>query len=160
MSTRLVILAAFLLAGTSAASAAPNPARDRTIFSCKLPGGKIATVKANGGQFTYRYGTARKAELTIVGSATSKNLFKLAAVHGGDTDIQLRFVKGDVSYIVHSFPRNDIVDNQPVSGLRVFRGGKRILDRDCRPWAALNVGDFEEMYELPDSPEGAPSAWE
>lgn len=174
MSGRIVLLAALLLTGSSAASrtsdsigpnarsgAAVQPAgRGRTIFSCRLRGAKIVTVTGGGGRYVYRYGTARRPELTIVGTAANGKVFKQTATHGGAYDIQLRFVRGEYSYIVHSFPRNDIVDNVPTSGLMVFRGGRRILDRDCSPWARISFGDFEDLYELPDNPEGAPSAWD
>lgn len=166
MSGRFVVLAALLVTGTSAAaSLSPNPigpktgAPVHTIFSCRLPGGKNVTVTGSAGRFVYRYGTARRPELTIVGTAASRNVFKQVAVHGGDWDIQLRFVKGPYSYIVHSFPRNDIVDNVATSGLIVFRGGKRILDRNCAPWAAISLDDPEDLDAFPDIPEGTPSAW-
>jgi hypothetical protein len=174
MPGRLVVLAAFLMTGTSAAGRSPDPAgpapgpkaamqppaQGHSYFSCRLRGGKIATVTGGGGRFVYRYGTARKPELTIVGTAAGRNLFKQAAVHGGTYDIQLRFVRGEHSYIVHSFPRSDIVDNVPRSGLMVFRGKTRISDRKCSPWAEISFGDFEDLFEVPDSPEGSPSAWE
>jgi hypothetical protein len=166
MSGRVVVLAALLLTGVGAAGRTPKqigPAvqsqRGHIIFSCRLGGGKIATVTGAGGRFVYRYGTARQSELTIVGTAANGALFKRADVHGGDPDIQLRFVRGAYSYIVHSFPRNEIVDNVPLSGLIVFRAGRRILDRDCSPWAKLSLEESDDLEEVPDIPEGAPSAW-
>ncbi len=174
MPGRLVVLAALLVTGAGAAARAAEPtgpsARLKTavkpaapghvFFSCRLRGGKVVTVTGGDGRFVYRYGTARKPELTIVGTAADSNIFKLAGVHGGTYDIQLRFVRGEHSYIVHSFPRSDIVDNVPRSGLMVFRGRTRILDRNCSPWARISFEDFEDLFELPDIPEGGPSAWE
>lgn len=174
MPGRLIVLAALLVTGTGAAGRAPDPAgpsarpktavppaaRGHSLFSCRLRGGKTVTVTGGAGRFVYRYGTARKAELTIVGTAADGNISKLAAVHGGTYDIQLRFVRGEHSYIVHSFPRSDIVDNLPRSGLIVFRGRSRILDRSCSPWAKIAFEDFEDLFALPDIPEGGRSAWE
>lgn len=165
MSGRVVVLAALLLTGTGAVSRTPShpvaqPAgHGRTIFSCRLRDGKIVTVAGGGGRFVYRYGNARRPELAIVGTVADRNLFKMVAVHGGDWDIQLRFVSGDYSYIVHSFPRNEIVDNVATSGLVVFRAGKRILDRSCSRWAEIAFENSDDMFALPDIPEGAPSAW-
>ena len=173
MSGQIVVLAALFLAGTGAAGPTPEPigpaaqpeaavqraAGEHTIFSCRLPRGKIVTVTRDGGRFLYHYGTAGRPELTIEGTAANGRIFKQAAVHGGSYDIQLRFVSGEYSYIVHSFPRNDIVDNVPRSGLIVFRGGTRIMDRNCEPWADISFGDFDHLFALPDIPEGAPSAW-
>lgn len=174
MSGRVVLLAALLLAGTGTAGPTPEPtasaaepqatgqqaAGEHTVFSCQLSGGKIATVTQDGGQFLYRYGSAGRAELTIEGTAANGRLFKQAALHGGTYDVQLRFVSGAYSYIVHSFPRSDIVDNVPRSGLMVFRDGRKIMDRNCSPWAAVSFEHPEYLYALPDIPEGAPSAWE
>ena len=173
MSGQIVVLAALFLAGPGAAGPTPEPigpaarpeaaveraAGEQTVFSCRLPGGKIVTVTRDGGHFLYRYGAAGRPELTIEGTAANGRLFKQAALHGGAYDIQLRFVSGAYSYIVHSFPRSDIVDNVPRSGLMVFRGGRRIMDRSCEPWADISFGDFDPLFALPDIPEGAPSAW-
>src|SRR4051812_19207371 len=170
MSGRFVVLAALLLSGTGAAGRTPDPARPaaqsrgaaphgHVIFSCRIRGGKLATVSGGGGRFIYRYGTAGSADLTIVGTAANRAVFKRAAVHGGDPDIQLRFVRGKYSYIVHSFPRNEIVDNVATSGLVVFRAGRRLLERDCSPWAEMSFEDSDDLEALPDIPEGAPSAW-
>ena len=174
MSGRVMALAASLLAATGAAGPTSEPvdraaqpeaavqraAGGHAVFSCRLPGGKIATVTQDGEQFLYRYGTAGEAELTIEGTAANGRIFKQAALHGGTYDIQLRFVSGEYSYILHSFPRSDIVDNVPRSGLMVFRGGTKIMDRNCSPWAAISFEHPEDLYALPDIPEGAPSAWE
>jgi hypothetical protein len=140
-------------------AAAQQAAGEQIVFSCRLPGGKIVTVTQDGGRFLYRYGAAGRPELTIAGTAANGRLFKRAALHGGVYATQLRFVSGEHSYIVHSFPRSDIVDNVGSSGLRVFRGGRRIMDRNCEPRADFSFEDFEALHALPDIPEGAPSAW-
>ena len=135
-------------------------AGEHTVFSCQLSGGKIVTVTRDGGQFLYRYGAAGRPELTLEGTGKNGRLFKQAALHGGAYHTELRFVSGAYSYVVHSFPRSDIVDNEPTSGLMVFQGEKMIMDRSCAPWAAISFGDFDYLSELPDIPEGAPAAWE
>lgn len=133
-------------------------AGEHTVFSCQLGGGKTVTVRRDGERFLYRYGTAGKAELTIEGTPANGRILQQTAVHGGTNHIELRFVSGAYSYVVHSFPRSDIVDNVPTSGLRVYRGGRVIMDRSCSPWAPMSTEDFSE-FDLPRVPEGAPDAW-
>ncbi len=189
MSGHVALIAALLLAGTGTAGCTPEPtasaaepqaavqqapvqqaavqqagvqqaAGEHSVFSCQLGGGKIVTVRQHGERFLYRYGTAGQAELTIEGTPTNGRIFQQTAVHGGTNDIELRFVSGAYSYVVHSFPRSDIVDNVPVSGLRVYRGGRMIMDRSCSPWAALSFEGINSVHDLPGLPEGAPDAWE
>lgn len=131
-----------------------------SVFSCQLGGGKIVTVRQDGLRFVYRYGTAGQAELTIEGTPANGRVFQQTAVHGGTNDVELRFVSDEYSYVVHSFPRSDIVDNVPRSGLRVYRGGTKIMDRSCSPWAALSFEGVNSVHDLPGLPEGAPDAWE
>jgi hypothetical protein len=170
MSGPFLVLAALLLTGAAgraphpnAPAARPRPAvqtaqRGHGIFSCRLPGGRIATVTGIAGGMVYRYGPPGRPEITILGTPANRKLFHMIAVHGGDWDIQLRFVKGEYSYIVDSFPRNEIVDNVPVSSLTVFRGGKKILERNCSPWAEISLGDID-LSEFPENPRGAPSLY-
>jgi hypothetical protein len=168
MSRALVLAAALLLAGPAGAKPARPPAAPKAaaaapgIFTCRLGDGKSVKVTGDGEHWVYRYGAAGRPELTIAATPARKNNFKRIAVHGGDWEVQLRFVSGAYSYVVHSFPRNDIVDNVPTSGLVVFRGAKRILSRDCTPWADISLADpgvFEGLESVPDTPEGGPSAW-
>ena len=174
MSGRLVLLAASLFlagAGVDGAPARPTASAPKAkpevqpavggqrIFSCRLPGDKLVTVHADGERLVYRYGTARLAELTIVGTPAKRNLFQHIGVHGGDWAVQLSFVNGDHSYIVHSFPRNEIVDNVALSGLVVVRAGKTILDRKCSPWAEISTSRIEDLEAIPQIPEGAATAW-
>lgn len=158
MSGRVLVIAALLMMGTSAASTA-KPAAAKAVFSCKLPGGKTVTVTGGGERFVYRYGTAKRAELTIVGTIAGKNLTKRFVAHGGEWFIDLRFIKGDYSYVAYSFPRSDAMDNEPRSGLRVYRGGKTILDRKCAPFANILFEDPDDLTAIPETPNGSPSAW-
>ena len=130
------------------------------VFFCPLGGGKLVTVGKDGERYRYRYGTARQAELTIEGTPTNGRLFVQAEPHGGEHMVELRFVSGAYSYVVHSFPRSDIVDNVPTSGLRVYQGNRMITDRSCSPWAELSDEDFNSFEKLPRVPLGSPDIWE
>jgi hypothetical protein len=146
--------AAGILLGHGASAQPTGPAS--TLFACALPGGKTVRVTARGDRITYRFGTPRRPELTIVGSAADGNLFATTRLHGGPTYFtQLRFVSGEYSYVVHSIPRSRILDNRAYSGVMVFRNGRRIADHPCRRWTALSFADITEM---PEDREGAPSA--
>jgi hypothetical protein len=152
-----------LIAATAAAmlpdggSNAQQPGRAATLFACSLPGGRAVRVTAQGDRITYRFGTPRRAELTIAGSAADQNVFATTRLHGGPTYFtQLRFVRGEYSYVVHSIPRTRTLDNTASSGVTVFRNGRRIAGHSCRRWAALS---FADIAEIPEDREGAPSAF-
>ena len=150
----------FVFAASSVAAfdaGAGQPSRGAgTLFACAVPGGKVATVTAEGDRVVYRYGRPGRPELTIAGTASEGKVFRQSHNHHA---IQLRFVSGEYSYVVHSIPRSDILDNVPRSGLIVFRNGRRIFERACSPWAAL---DFfaPELEEMPGDGEGAPSVFD
>lgn len=145
-----VLMGAALLYGSTGTALAKGP-----VFSCKLPGGKTVTVTGEGERFTYRYGTAKKAELVIVGTVAGRNITKRSALHGGGSLDDLRFVKGAYSYVVYGVPRNDIRDSDAVSGLTVFRGGNIVMERKCAPFAELTA----DLSEIPETPNGSPSFW-
>jgi hypothetical protein len=137
--------------------AAQQPGRAETLFACTLDGGKRVRVTRQGDRLTYRFGTARRAELTIVGSPSAGNLFAATALHGGSTYYtQLRFVRGQHSYIVYAMEGGRITDSAGSSGLIVFRDGRRIAQRNC---ARLTELSFGAIREVPEDAEGAPLAW-
>jgi hypothetical protein len=156
---KIMLIAAAAAGMTLSQSAsAEQPRRGGTLFACALPGGKTVKVTARGDRITYRFGTPRRAELMIVGSAANRNMFATTRLHGGPTYwTQLRFVRGEYSYVVHSVPRSRTLDNVASSGLMVFRGGRLISDRACRRWTELS---FDALAEIPEDREGAPSAFD
>jgi hypothetical protein len=135
----LILLAAALLSSAPAA-------RPETIFACKL-GARSATVSLNGKRFTYRYGTVKKAELTVTGTATSGNLHGYSGRYASILS-QLRFNVGDVSYVLYTMDASRAADSSAVSGLTVVRGGKVLSDRPCKPFATFR-GGFAATSELP-----------
>ncbi len=152
---RIIVVSMFGFAALSvaafASSAAQPSAGTSTLFHCAVRGGKVATVAAEGDRFVYRYGPPGRPELTIAGTASEGNVFRQSHNH---LAVQLRFLSGEYSYVVHSIPRSDILDNVPRSGLIVFRNGRRIFERACSPWAAL---DLFALEAVPEDREGAPS---
>lgn len=133
----------------------PALAKPVTIFDCHLPAGKLVTVTQDGGTFTYRHGTAHHTDLTITGSADSGNLFYWS---GRYTNIeqQLRFTKGDYSYIVFSLGANANLGSDGVSGVEVLKGTKIISDTNgnkdtCSPWADLQISIDNDLSEDDDS---------
>jgi hypothetical protein len=131
--------------------------RAETLFACTLSGGKTVRVTRQSDRLTYRYGTDRRPELTIVGSPAARNLFAATALHGGPTYYtQLRFVRGTYSYIVYAMEGGRITDSAGRSGLMVFRNGRRIMERSCARMTSLS---FDVIREVPEDTEGAPLAW-
>lgn len=127
-----------LFAGASDALAKPRPAA-RAVFTCAVGNGHVARVIAQGTRLTYRYGTRRRTELEIVGGPGAGNVFHMYQRYAGPQE-QLRFTRGEYSYILHSMDANTMSQSNAVSGLAVLRGTRRISDRACKPWAYFDWG--------------------
>lgn len=137
------------------AGLSPALANPVMIFDCHLPAGKRVTVTQDGATFTYRHATAHGTDLTITGSATSGNIFYWS---GRYTNIeqQLRFTKGDYSYIVFSLGANANLGAQGYSGVEVLKGTKVISDTNgnndtCSPWVDLKIPMDNDLPEDDDS---------
>lgn len=127
-----------LLAAAVLALPATAHAGERTLFTCKL-GFKSATVSANGDALIYRYGTAKKAELTITGGPGIGNVFHLTHLMSG-RERQLRFKRGPYDYTIFSIEPNVRTGAKGVSGLVVKKDGKQLSYRFCRPYASFREG--------------------
>lgn len=95
--THLGLLVQALLSVSPAAHAENAP---KVLFTCAI-GAKTVSVTATGKNLIYRYGTAKKDEMTIVGSLAAKNVFQMAQRYAS-MEYQLRFTNAGVSYIVYS----------------------------------------------------------
>jgi hypothetical protein len=151
-----------LVVATAVALVMPNHVaaqhgRSETVFACALHGGKTVRVTRQGDRFTYRFGTARVPELTIVGSPAARNMFAASALHGGATYYtQLRFIQGAYSFVVYAMEGGRLTDSEEFSGLVVYRNGQKIAERACARMTALS---FYTISELPKDADGAPLAW-
>jgi hypothetical protein len=133
--TMLGLSALLGLVGSGVAAAADGASTK--LFACAIGGKTVAVaVTAAGGRLVYRYGTADKEELSIVGDPAAGNIFQMSQRFAG-MEYQLRFSNGDVSYIVYSSEGNARTGAAATSGLVVMRGGKRISDRSCSRVAQL-----------------------
>jgi hypothetical protein len=138
----ILILAALL--------ATPATARTQTIFACNL-GAKRAIVTIDSRGFVYRYGTAKKADLTIVENAGSANLHAYWGRYVSPLR-QLRFTAGEYSYLLYTMAANERMDTNGTAGLMVLRGTKVLSDRQCKPWVEF-TGGFERIDALPQDEE-------
>jgi hypothetical protein len=136
MKAPIFVFAIIMLTIPKLANAA-NP-----LFMCKI-GTHTVMVTDDNGALTYQYGTSQKEELKISGSASSGNVFQLEQRFAG-IENQLRFKRGDYSYLVYSVEGNDQTGAQAVSGLVVMKGTKTILDKTCSPFAELALPDPSE----------------
>jgi uncharacterized protein YaiE (UPF0345 family) len=134
MHLGLLALALFSFSKTAQAESAP-----KVLFTCAI-GTKTASVTVVGKNLIYHYGTAKKDEMTIVGSAASKNVFQMAQRYAG-MEYQLRFANAGVSYIVYSMEGNPQVGAAAISCLMVMRGTKTIADKSCAQWSELTLPD-------------------
>ena len=136
------ILPAILPALVALIALGPAPAahaegKSRTIFTCSI-GKKTVAVTQGDGRLTYRYGTGAQDELSIVGTATSGNVFQMAQRYAG-MEYQLRFTNDGYSYIVFASEGSVRAGAAAISGLVVMRGTDRIADRSCAPYAEFSV---------------------
>ncbi len=136
MRLSLLALAPASLSGTAQAESAP-----KVLFTCMI-GAKTVSVTTAGKNLIYHYGTgtAKKNEMTIVGSPAAKNIFQMAQRYAG-MEYQLRFTNGDISYLVYSAEGNPQVGAAAISGLMVMRGTKTIADKSCAQWFELTLPD-------------------
>lgn len=120
---------------------------ERPLFSCTLDNGKTVSVTSRRGDFIYRYGTPRGAELTLRASPRSRTAFFLQQRYYAIAT-QVRFTSGDLSYIVHEIPSSTIADAQGTSGVTVLRGRRVIADHICRRLAEFR--DWDAIRRLPE----------
>jgi hypothetical protein len=140
---------ALALAGIAPASAQHRP--PQIVFSCTVRNGKTVSVTDRAGSFTYRYGTARAAQLTIAGDARSDNLHFMRQRYAGP-ETQLRFSRGAYNYIVYAMEGNGRTGARAVSGLLVMRGDRHVQDLPCRRYAEFRTG-FDDLDGLPQDSE-------
>jgi hypothetical protein len=148
---RIIILAglaAFALAIPGAAAA--QQGRAKPLFQCTLANGKTLAVTARGDEFTYRYGSPRRAELILTATPRSGTARHLQQRYYAIAT-QIRFSSGEYSYIVHEIPSSTIADARGTSGLMVLRGNRVIADHKCRRLTEFR--DWESVRRLPEDEE-------
>jgi hypothetical protein len=122
-----------------------------TVFRCNLDNGKMVQVTAQGGRLFYRYGTARRAELSLTGSARSGNV-RFMQQRYASIQSQLRFTNGQYSYIIHEMGASQVAQSNSISGLVVMRGNRRIGDYSCRRFTEFSAA-FDLLRSLPEDTE-------
>lgn len=141
------LMFACFMAGVFALPAAASAQRAETAFQCDLRNGKNVRVTVAGDRLTYRYGTARRAELTLSGTPRSGNVFHFSERYFNILH-QVRFQSGSHSYIVYSLPGSTRADARGSFGVTVLRNGRRISDTQCRRETEFQAG-FELFQSLP-----------
>lgn len=117
--------------------AAHAKAATTSLFSCAI-GTKRVRVDVKGGQIIYHYGSPDKDEISIVGTVKAGNIWQMQQRYAG-MEYQIRFTKGEYSYIVYSAAGNANVGASAISGLVVMAGKKRIADKSCAHYAELDL---------------------
>jgi hypothetical protein len=126
-------LAVLIPFGSSLAAAAD--ATSAKAFACSI-GAKQVSVTTENGRLVYRYGTANKVEMSIVGVPASGNIHQMTQ-HFAGMEYQLRFSNGEYSYIVYDSEGNGRSGAAAASGLVVMRGTKLISARQCSRFTEL-----------------------
>ncbi|WP_137681445.1 hypothetical protein [Aurantiacibacter suaedae] len=107
---------------------------ERAIFSCKVRGGKVASVcLAKGGEedfAQYRFGRADTAPELVWPTNSSEQLAWASTMYSGGGETQVSFATGDVRYVVYSKAvRTNFAPGEPndpafSDGVAVLRAGK------------------------------------
>lgn len=114
-------------------------------FECKL-GAKSVRITSEGDELVYSYGSRQNSELIIRGSAQRNNLFARHDMARRADAQQLRFVKGDYSYLLSSLFVAGAGGDDWVK-FYVLRGGKVLRAQVCR--GAPSFKDFDQLDRLP-----------
>jgi hypothetical protein len=134
-------LAALLPLGSS--FAATPEGLPTKVFACSIGDKKVSVITV-GGRLIYRYGTASKDELSIVGVPGAGNIHWLEGRFAG-MEYQLRFTNGEYSYIIYATEGNANSGAEATSGLIVARGTKIISNRSCSRYAELVMPDVDAL---------------
>lgn len=143
-------IAILSLALCSAAAASTPYAAPGTIFACSI-GQRNVSVTRSGDTYTYRYGTTRHTEKTIIGSAARHNLFWHYDLFPHSATQQMRFSEGRYSYVLYvdfMTPNYEGKGARDEAGIVVFNGTRRISTLHCQDSANFELTQ-EELAALP-----------
>jgi hypothetical protein len=116
-----------------------------------------ALVTVRGERFTFRFGTARRPELTIIARAADRNVFMRP--YGPGYMKQLRFVRGEQSYVLWSAEPSRVHSETGASGLMIFHNAREVGHGACTGYAELRISEWN-VPEIPEDAVGAPLAWD
>jgi hypothetical protein len=138
-------MAVACLASTLASLPAQANAVRTFHFNCNL-GPKMVQITTEGASLVYHYGPRGKPELTIREEPATPNVFyRHEALGSGGEGQQLRFVKGQYSYVLSSqFIAIGISDEVKFF---VLRDDKVLFSRNCR--SAPSFEDYDQFDHLP-----------
>ena len=117
-------------------------AQEAQVFSCKVRGGKIASVclaKGAEGEFAqYRFGQPGAAPELVWPTSSGQQMEWASVPYSGGSETQLSFAIGDVRYVVYSkivrtnFTPGETNDPAITDGVAVLRSGKVEAEFACR----------------------------
>jgi hypothetical protein len=136
------LLAAVGLSVSLFASGARAEGKSELLFSCAIGAKQVSVAKTDKG-FVYRFGTAAHSEVTLVGDPASGNIFQLRQRFTGP-ETQVRFTKGEFSYIVLSAEGNSDVGANSIAGVTVMRGLKSISFLTCARFTEFK--NFDQAF--------------
>lgn len=134
-----------LLAVAAALPIAPaSAAAPTTLFTCRI-GARTATVTADGRILTYRFGRPGRPEIAITADPRAAGVLWMRQRYV-EWEEQMRFIRGEYSYILYSMAANARAGSSAISGLVVLRGTRRIADHSCARHAFFAFGyDYERL---------------
>ncbi|EAA4081177.1 hypothetical protein DO628_04280 [Salmonella enterica subsp. salamae] len=109
-----------------------------TLFECKLPDNKSATIAMQGAQLYYTFGK-QNSEPDM--QLNRDNDWYFYGQHGSGSNYQLSFrvVKGDYNYVIYS----QDTGNGVTEGLVAYKGNKVLYNKHCTEPAKYDASLFQ-----------------
>lgn len=113
-------------------------AQAETLFECKLPDNKSATIAMQGAQLYYTFGK-QNSEPDM--QLNRDNDWYFYGQHGSGSNYQLSFrvVKGDYNYVIYSQDTGNGVNE----GLVAYKGNKVLYNKHCTEPAKYDASLFQ-----------------
>lgn len=121
------IFLTIIVLGTSAYANAGD------LFTCKLPGNKVASVSINGAQIYYSYGKIG-AQPDVQLDRTQAWFMGNQHYAGANYQLTFRVQKGNYNYVLYSQNYGDKLDE----GLVVYNGPKILFNKKCTESAKVD----------------------
>ncbi|ECJ2453599.1 hypothetical protein JGY68_000095 [Salmonella enterica] len=103
------------------------------LFTCKLPGNKVASVSINGAQIYYSYGKIG-AQPDVQLDRTQAWFMGNQHYAGANYQLTFRVQKGNYNYVLYSQNYEDKLDE----GLVVYNGSKILFNKKCTESAKVD----------------------
>lgn len=115
------------------------------VFNCQLANDKYAIIRLENNIPIYLYGSIEHVEMTLPKKNASTDTIRKARIpFSGGGAMYYRYINGVYNYIVYSGTGK----GWGFTGLKVYKGNKLIMKKDCTQGGFLNNGyDGDNLKE-------------